>query len=110
MTRTAVPSTTTSLPLSQPLAPVLPVVTATCGLASRLRCFCSFGPVQKAKAPSCQTPVRADCDDPVELRVDEEALDVIPRWWGGRCVAVSRIDPSGRHVPFDWFRDGNSSA
>ena len=56
VTRTAVPSTTTSLPLSQPLAPVVPVVTATRGLASRLRCFCSFDPVQNANAPSCQTP------------------------------------------------------
>src|SRR5688500_4061176 len=45
-----------SLPTLQPLAPVVPVVTATCGLASRLRCFCSSGPVQNANAPSCQTP------------------------------------------------------
>ena len=56
VTRTAVPSTTRSLPLSQPFAPVLPVVIATCGLESRLRCFCSWAPVQKANAPSCQTP------------------------------------------------------
>jgi hypothetical protein len=56
VTRTAVPSTTTTLPVPQPCAPVLPVVTATWALASRLRCFCSSGPVQKAKAPSCQTP------------------------------------------------------
>src|SRR5829696_8968890 len=56
VTRCAEPSTTMSLPTFQPLAPVVPVVTATCGLASRLRCFCSSGPVQNANAPSCQTP------------------------------------------------------
>src|SRR5215216_5774513 len=56
VTRSAAPSTTMSLPTFQPLAPVVPVVTATCGLASRLRCFCSSAPVQNANAPSCQTP------------------------------------------------------
>lgn len=56
VTRTAVPSTTTSFPVFQPFAPVLPVVTATRALPSRLRCFCSSEPVQKANAPSCQTP------------------------------------------------------
>src|SRR5215217_3456649 len=29
-----------------------------------------------------QTPVRADGDDPVQLRVDQQALDGSPRWWG----------------------------
>src|SRR5215216_3528249 len=58
VTCVAVPSTTTSLPESQPLTPVVPVVTATCRLASRLRCFCSSEPVQKANAPSYQTPTK----------------------------------------------------
>src|SRR4029079_11786463 len=52
----AVPSTTTSLPVAQPLAPMPPVATATCGLPSRLCDFCSSAPVQKANAPSYQTP------------------------------------------------------
>ena len=56
VTRIAVPSRTTSFPLAQPFAPMPPVVTATRGLASRLCDFCSSGPVQKAKAPSCHTP------------------------------------------------------
>ena len=54
VTRTAVPSTTTSIPRAQAL---LPVVIATCRLRSRLRAFCSRSPVQKCTAPSCHTPI-----------------------------------------------------
>jgi hypothetical protein len=56
------------------LAPRVYRVKPAGGLASRLRCFCSSGPVQNANAPSCQTPtsgtgvrtpVRADSVEPL---------------------------------------------
>ena len=53
VTRSAVPSTITSVPACQVF---VPVVTVTPGEAPRLRCFCSLRPVQNQKAPSCQRP------------------------------------------------------
>jgi AcrR family transcriptional regulator len=50
-TRTASPSTTTSSPRSHRLHPV---VSTTCGLASKLACFCSSAPVENHTAPSDQ--------------------------------------------------------
>jgi hypothetical protein len=45
-----------------------------------------------------RTPVRADRDDPVELRVGEEPLDVIPWWCGGQRIAIPWVDLSGGHA------------
>ncbi len=59
MTRTALPSTTTYRPFAHVFAPV---VTATCALASRLRIFCSSGPVAKKTAPRCKLVGRLTVD------------------------------------------------
>src|SRR5215213_117648 len=57
-----------------------------------------------------RTPVRADGDDPVQLRVYQQALDGSPRRCDSRRVAVPRVDLSGRHAPSDSPSDRNSSA
>lgn len=51
--RSAVPSTTTSCPSFQVLTPV---VIATARFDSRLRAFCSAGPVQNTNDSSCHVP------------------------------------------------------
>jgi hypothetical protein len=107
VTRTAVPSTI-SLPVFQPLAPVVPVVTRHVLVAvevALLLLLWAGTERERAVVPDAQkwygvrAAVRADSDDPVELRVSEEALDVIPRWWrtGRRTLGQSfRLSCSDR--------------
>ena len=82
VTRTAIPSTTTSRPRAQVL---VPVVSATCLLCSRLRAFCSRLPVQKytvgalrqADQRSHMRPaVSAHRGEPVQLGALEGARDL----------------------------------
>ncbi len=102
VTRTAVPSTTTSLPGPAVRCRCRRWSPPTCGLAARFRASARPGRYRTRTRPRARhrpgvrrgPAVDADRDDPVELRLGEEPLDVIPRRAAGRCVAVPRVDLS----------------
>ena len=102
VTRTAVPSTTTSRPCAQVL---LPVVSATWLLCSRLRAFCSRSPVQKCTAPSSRDAdqrghvrpaVGPHRGEPVQLGLLEHVRGLGPRSRAGLGIAEPPVDLSRR--------------